>query len=460
MTKMRALTALALSAVVGGLPQPSWASGFAIIEQSVSGLGNAFAGGAASAQDATTVFYNPAGMTILKGAEFIAAAHVIIPSAKFRNSASVTSIGPPLTGGNGGDGGQTGVVPNLYYTRPFTDRLIFGLGINAPFGLSTKYDDGWIGRYHALKSEVKTVNINPSLAYKVDDHWSVGGGIDVQHLDATLTNAIDQASICNGLPIAAVCALPAVGLPAASIASTATDAAVDLSADDWGLGYNLGLLYEVNPNLRFGLAYRSKISYTLKGTADFQGANALRAAIAAAGTPAALAGFAVDQTVSADITLPEMVSLSAYHHYGSKLAVMGDITWTRWSRFKQLVINFDAGHPTQIQPENWRNNLRYSLGVTYDLDSDWTLRAGAAYDQTPIRNATYRTPRIPGNSRTWLAMGAGYRLNDKLCLDVGYAHLFVSDTSIANAEVNTGHTLIGSFDSQVDIVSAQLNWQL
>ncbi len=172
----------------------SMAGGFALIEQSASQMGNAFAGGAAFANDASTIYFNPAGMTRVP-AQVVGGVHYVDPSAKFDGTAT-DIFGGTVSGGNGGDAGENGVVPNLYITAPLGNGLFAGLGINVPFGLSTEYDEDWKGRYHAIESEVTTVNFNPSLAYKVNNKLSVGAGISIQYIDAKLTNAVDQGSLC------------------------------------------------------------------------------------------------------------------------------------------------------------------------------------------------------------------------------------------------------------------------
>lgn len=414
-------------------------AGFALIEQSVSGLGNGFAGGAAIAEDASTVFFNPAGMTRLGENEYLFGLHVVSPTTEFKSSGSSTAANGavPLRGGDGGEAGETGVVPNFYYVRRLNEDLVFGLGVNAPFGLATDYEDGWEGRYHALKSEVMTVNINPSLAFKVNEQLSLGAGINVQYIEVPeLSNALDFATICT-----------AAGAPCAATPTT-TDGKLELDGDDWSFGFNLGLLYEVDEGTRFGVAYRSRIKHELDGEARFTG------------TPAAFSamGIFVNDGVTADITLPESLSVSAYHELDSRWAVMGDVTWTRWDRFDELRVEFDTNPQDDlVTPENWDNSVRYSLGLSYRYNDRWTLRTGVAYDETPIPSAELRTPRIPGNDRRWLAFGASYRHSDNLQFDVGYAHLFVDDTPINHT--SAGATLVGEYESSVDILSAQLRWQ-
>lgn len=417
------------------------AAGFAIIEHSVKGLGNAFAGGSASAEDATTIYFNPAGMSRLEGKQLIVGAHIILPSADFKDRGSTTAGGAALTGGDGGDGGVAALVPNLYWTFPINEKMRFGLGVNVPFGLSTEYDSDWQGRYHAIDSLVQTININPSLSFKLNDKASIGFGINVQYMSVELSNAIDLGLITGGVP-----------------GSQSADAIGEVDGTSWGLGFNIGFLYQFSEKTRFGVAYRSNIDHTLDGgDAKFYGVNA-----AGSGTltvvQAGGAGAFVNTGVEADVTLPESLSLSIFHQMSPKWAIMGDITWTRWSRFEELVIEYDVGtQGDTVTPENWDDSLRIAVGANYKLNDKWLLRFGAALDQTPVPNATFRTPRIPGDNRKWLTFGASYKGSKKVSFDFGFAHLFVNDTKINNT-TSLGHTLTGEYSADVNILSFQANW--
>jgi len=436
----------AVTAGVLTLTGTAQGAGFAIIEQGVSGLGNAYAGAAASAEDATTVFFNPAGMTRLSTAQATLAGHVIRPSAKFSNNGTTDAVGSPITsGGNGGDAGGAALVPNAYYTRPLGNGMIFGIGINAPFGLKTEYDDNWVGRYHAIKSDLKTVNVNPSLAWKANDQWSFGVGINAQYIEAELSNALDTGSICYGLAGPATCGL-------FGLAPQQADGKATIEGDDWSFGFNLGALYEFDADSRIGIAYRSKISHTLKGDADFTIPAAFQSFLTAVSSSAF-----TDTGATAGVTLPETLSVSGYHALNDRWAIMGDVTWTRWSRFKELRVRFDSGQADSVTDENWDNSMRYSLGLNYRYSDQWLLRAGVAFDEEPIPDAAHRTPRIPGNDRRWIALGASYRSSDRMSFDIGYAHLFVKDTPINHVSSSAG-TITGSYDNSVDILSAQLNW--
>jgi long-chain fatty acid transport protein len=426
----------------------AFGSGFALIEQSASGIGNAFAGGAASAEDASTIFFNPAGMTRLEGGQIIAGSHFIIPSIRFHNEGSTSVTGVPLSGGNGDNAGVAKVTPNFYYSRKITDRFCVGIGVNSPFGLATDYPDNWVGRYHALDSDLVTININPSIAYKVNDHLSLGAGISAQHLRAELSNAIDFGTLD------AIGYFEPLGIPAGSLHLTPqqSDGYVKLEGDDWAVGYNVGALYEFNKDTRIGAAYRSRIRHTLEGDADFSH------------VPSGLKSYPVfrDTGAEADITLPDSFSLSAFHRLTDQWMVMADFTWTNWSLFKELKVDFDnPNQPSSTTTEKWQNTYRYSFGLTYAPDKAWSFRAGTAYDRSAVADKKYRTPRIPDSDRIWVAAGVGYKLSDSFKFDVGYAHLFINDPEIdktATGEDTLKGGLKGKYDAYIDIVSAQVTW--
>ncbi len=429
------------------------AAGFAIVEQSVSGLGNAFAGGAAVAEDATTIFFNPAGITRIPDGELIVGAHIIIPSAKFKNEGSTHLLqsvtGIPLTGDNGGEGGVTVAVPNFYYSRQLGEGFVFGLGVNSPFGLSTDYDDSWVGRYHAIKSKLMTVNINPVIAYRVNEHFSMGAGLNFQYIKAELTSAIDFGTLD------AIGAFAAMGLPAGALGLVpqGSDGYLELKGDSWGYGFNIGALYEFNRNSRIGINYRSRVDQDLEGDADFSS------------VPAGLAPFPVFKNVdvSSNIILPDTLSLSFYHRINPAWAVMGDVTWTDWSVLDEIRFSFDNPYQSDgVTTTAWKDSFRYSLGLSFTPDERWTFRAGLAYDETPIPDAQHRTPRIPDENRLWTSAGMGYKISSKFSFDLAYAHLFVSDPRIEKTPTGEDAVrggLTGSFDAKVDIISAQINWR-
>jgi len=422
----------------------AFASGFAIIEQSVSGLGTAFSSGAA-ASDASTVFFNPAGMTLLEGQQVTAGVHFIIPSAEFKTKKAENVLGVPLSGGDGGNGGETAVVPNFYYTNKINDRLSIGLGITAPFGLRTDYNKTWVGRYHAVESDVKTININPAIAYKVTDKFSIGVGVSAEYMDVTLSSMIDGGLVYY----------KATGNPS-YISNSDFDVFAENKADDWGYGYNLGAIYEFTPDTRIGIAYRSEIKHKLEGDIDTDVPSVL----------APLDSLFQDQDIHGKITLPATASFNVYSKITDRFALMADVTWTEWSSFDELTIHFEeapiAGQDSTTTTEKWDDTWRYSLGATFQATEALILRSGVAYDETPIPD-DYRTPRIPGEDRYWVTLGAGYQFTEYLSMDVAYAHLFVDDSkmqkSASNPEDAARGTVVGEFDNSVDIASIEFSYR-
>ncbi|NOZ55006.1 MAG: hypothetical protein GXP08_18020 [Gammaproteobacteria bacterium] len=434
------------------------AAGFAIIEHSASGMGNAFAGGGAIAEDASTIYFNPAGMTRLQGRQLSGAGHLIVPSSKFSNNGSTTSAatGNQVLLGDEDDGAKNAFVPNFYYVQDINQQWKFGLGINAPFGLEIEYDDDWVGRYHAVKSAMLSLNINPSLAVKINSQLSLGFGVSAQYIDVELSNAIDMGSVCFAQELSN--AIPSGTCNALNSGPQQNDGFSEVSGDSWDYGYNVGLLYEFSPTSRLGFHYRSSIEHRLEGDADFTVPGSL--------TFLTQTGAFTDTSVTANIDLPDSISLSYFQELTPKFALMFDWTVTKWSKFQELRVKFDPvlpiGHPDGVTTEDWDDSNRISVGLNYKLDSTRMLRFGLAHDQTPVPSAERRTPRLPGDDRTWVSVGFNLKPAKNISLDFGYAHLFITDADINNefeSSVPTlEHTLSGSYDATVDIFSAQLNW--
>jgi long-chain fatty acid transport protein len=459
----RVSVAALLAATAAG-PGTAGASGFALLEQSASRLGTAFAGTAAAADDATTVFFNPAGMTQLEGRQMAAGlASGIEITSEFHNASSTAAFAQPL-GGGGGDAGGWNFVPGAYFSAPLTDDLTFGLGINAPFGLKLVYDDGWVGRFQALHSEIQTINFNPSLAWQVNDRFSIGAGVSYQHLQAELTNAVNySAVVAQGVQqLVALGQLPAAAAPGIIAANAGLEGAARVRGDDSGWGYNVGVLFDMSDATRIGLAYRSAIEYDVSGTIGFTTPASIPSAIgaaiitAASGSGAPLSGG----PASVALKVPDSATLSLRQIVNPKLALLADVAWTGWSSVQELRVVRDSGATASVTPEHWRDVMRYALGATYELNDQVTLRTGVAYDYTPVPDAT-RTPRLPDTDRTWVAIGAGWQPSQALAIDVGYVHLFSKTVPLNQNAGSTAASglLQGEQHSDIDILSAQLTYR-
>ena len=390
---------------------PAYGSGLQITEQTVVGLGRAFAGGSLPNDDLSAAHFNPADLMLSKGTAAQAGLTYIGIKMDANNAGSTTrlpaNLGDVLTkpgtlpvfvtipnsGLANDNGGTEKIVPNGYYVMDINERMRFGLSMVAPFAVSTNYSRGWIGRYHAVESELKTIDINPSVAYRVDDQLSLGFGLSAQYVEATLTQALFNP-----------------------FTPFSKDGYADVNADGWGYGYNLGATYELDANTRFGASYRSRIKHSAKGDrsiSDYiEGRNGKVGA-------------------SADVTLPDWIGLAAYHRLNNQWAIMGSTRWTNWSLFDKLQIDFSDGTQS-LTPEHWEDSWSFNIGVIYDYNPQWTFRAGYTYDQTPIPTNEYRTPRIPDSNRNAIAFGFSYYPMQELALDFGYMYIRFDKSSTEN----------------------------
>jgi len=392
---LRTVPALLLLAFAGGAS----AAAFQLWEQNASGLGNAYAGSAAVADNASTIFFNPAGMTQLPGLHLSAGVTGVGPSYKFQNSGSTG------TGGNGGDAGGWAAVPNAYFSAQLAPNWFVGFGISAPFGLATEYEDSnWIGRYQSLKSEVKTVNYNPSLGYRVNDKISLGLGINYQTIDAELTSALPGASSYSRL-----------------------------KGDDATWGWNAGALFTLSPAMRVGVSYRSTMDYTLEGNAS----------TAVSSTP-----------VRADLKLPDTFILSVWQQVSDRWEAMGDLSYTRWNSLKTLnVYSRNSGALVSTENFNYDNSWRFAWGAAYKATDALKVKFGIAYDRTPVSDSD-RSARVPDNDRVWFSLGGQWNAGAAGKFDLGYTYLYVKDPNI-NQTSRVGTTLRGTYDDSAHILGVQ-----
>lgn len=430
------------------------ASGFALIETNARGQGNAYAGAAAHTPDASTIFFNPAGMTVIDGDQLTIAGHYILPHSTFDNDGSTSGISHPAfstLNGEDDDGGSPAFVPNLYWVKALNESSKFGLGINSPFGLATEYNDDWVGRYHGILSDLKIININPSYAYKVNDQLSIGAGVDVMLGTVKLTSAIDFGAICMASFTPTVCNdLGALPQQADGMAVLEGD-----NYDDINLGYNFGLTYKPTEASTIGVAYRSEVDIDVTGTADFK--------VPAAGTFVYGSNLFLDTDLAASVTLPASMSLS-YALESGKITYLADVTWTGWSSFDELRVIYDnPSQPDSVTTEEWNDTMRYSVGMDYQYNDETIYRVGVAYDESPVPSKERRTARLPGNNRTWVSLGVSKQIDTGMSIDIGYSHLFVDDAPINNEFESSVPTLAadlnGEYTASINIFSVQLNWQ-
>jgi long-chain fatty acid transport protein len=371
--------------------------------------------------------------------------HFIRPSFKWDDDGSTTILGEPLSGSDGGDAGGPNFVPNFFYSHAFGDKWRAGISIVSPFGLETDYGNNWKGRYYSTKASMLSIDINPAVAYRINKHFSVGAGISAQYIDAELKNKVDYGTIDAALFAGAFGLTP-----------QQDDGKATVEADDWSWGFNLGVLFELNENTRFGLTYRSKVEYD-----DDDGDATFRTPAAA--QPLANALGTVDTGTSMEMDMPASASLSAYHKLTEKWAIMANVTWTGWSSFDELRVEFDTTAVDSVSTLDWNDAFYYAVGATWYYSDQWTFRGGVAYDETPVPSAKKRNPRIPDDDRFWISTGASYEFLDRWGIDFAGTYIWTTGDPKINKEATGEDTfrgnLVGDFDAYSYILSLQVNYK-
>lgn len=443
-TRTVAVFALLCTSGVAGMTQTAESGGFKVI-QGGPPIGEAGAGSAAGSRDASTAWFNPAAMTLVCPDTVTVATSLIMPSGHYRDEGSTNALGGPLGGDTDVRTGVSAFLPNLYFVHAIGERARIGLTLTSPFGLSNDYPDDWVGRYHATKSSMSSVDIGLAAAYRVDHRWSVGAGVDVQYLEARLDNAIDFGLI--GLQ-----ALGPAGAAAVGLAPGQDDGSVSVRGSDWSAGWNAGVLFEPCAETRIGLTWRSSVEHRLEGRADFD--------VPADAAPLLAGGAFQDTGVRSKIELPETLSLGFTRDFGRRWTLLAGVEWTRWSRFEELRMRFDNPNQSDsVQPERWEDAWRFALGLQFRPDDRWTLRAGAAFDQSPVPSDT-RTPRLPDADRLWTAVGVSCRVAGGVSVDLSWLHEFVEDAKIRQTDFPVRGNLLGTTESSVDYLSLSVSIDL
>ncbi len=412
------------------------ASGFALQNQSGSANGNAFAGAAAAAEDASTIFFNPAGMTYLgQGHNISLSGTVLDRSIKFKNTGTTNTVVNNGNLSNGGDGGGTAFLPHGYWAYSIAPDVWVGVGVGPTFGNKTEYDKNFIGRNAGFHTEIEQININPSIAFKVNDMLSLGLGVNLAYADLRLKQGVPSAT---------------------------NSGYVDINGDAWGFGANIGAMFQLSPSTRVGLTYRSAIDFDIQGKVKPKN-----------GVTGLAAGLFSNQNITADgYNTPGSMSLAVSQKLSDKWEMLGDITWTDWSQMNTLTLKtrngnalgMPAGSRLTALDYSFKDSFRFGLGANYQYNDAWKLRFGVAYDQTPVNNKEDRTMTLPDSDRVWLSFGGKYTLSKVSSLDFGYSHIFFKDVKTSRAvtapPANTAlvQTINGEWNNnRADLLSVQYN---
>ena len=394
----RHYSAWVLAAATAGLIGSSttaFANGLTLNEQSASSAGTAYAGRSSSALDASTIYGNPAGLTRLRRSEVSGGVAVLAVSD------DISDVESTASGTNKGDSVPTAVIPFAYMSTPIDERLAVGLGLYVPFGLVNDYENTFQGRYFGSYSMTRIITLQPTIAYRINEHFSIGGGPTLNRFDAKLQNNLATGNLNNG-----------------------KETLVTIKGDDTAIGYNIGFLVDFNEATSWGVTYHSKVSYELKGHTKISDAPDFLA----------LNG---KYDAKVDLDTPESLDTSITHHFDDRWTGYLGTTWTRWSRFKKFeAVNSNvsplgqaAGLGQVGEDLNWHDTWSTAVGASYQLDPQWLLRAGFAYDPAPLRNAD-RSVRIPVANRKSVTLGAAYSPNSDMTIDAAYGYLWDSEASV------------------------------
>lgn len=427
-----------LSALIGAMLASSAATagGFSLYtEGSGASIGNFAAGAAASVQDASTGWYNPAGLAFLNKEQAVFGGVGVFPKSDLAGNTRFNTVGlPPYTQNfTNEDGGQNAFVPSFHYSLPINDRVTFGLSTVSPFGLSTEYGVQSPVRYEATFTELLTINLSPEFGAKITDNFAVGAGLDLQWSQVKFNRII-------GLPTL----LGFVGMTPSALDTLSVN-----KGRSTGVGFHVGALTAFNDNhTRLGVNYQSRVAHRFRGFSELRGPLA-DTNIGAVGFAAANrdAKFRNDALTSNRIYFPDIVTLSAYHDVNEKLALMGSAIWTNWSLFSTIQLNnVSAFTPTAGQvvvstatQQNYRDAWRFAVGADYKYNEQVLLRAGVGYDETPT-NDTDRDVRLPDGDRVALSVGGHYQYTHALGFDLGYTYLFAPDRTPINKTDALGTT--------------------
>ena len=402
------------------------AGGFMLTEQSVAGLGRAYAGAGIVGDDLSAVWYNPAGMSLLSGTAVQMGAVVADLDLEVTTNSSATfDNGRHGTKENGRKHGVP--VPNMYLVHQIKDDMWFGLGITVPFGMATEYDNNWAAADKGMNAEVKVFDINPNVAFKLTDTLSFGAGVSLQYVTAQFEqkNNLGHEKAMR----------------------------VRLNADGWAWGGNLGFMWQPTETVRVGLAYRSQVNHKADGylKSDLETAN---------GT--LLRPFQSNDG-HAEMSAPHVITLTGTWKATEDLRLSALARWTNWSSFDKLPISgsslYDASYTAVASVYgqtvagqratnkhnavyNWKDSWLFTVGADYDINDEFTVRGGVGYEISPVDDDKYRSATIPDTDRLWLSMGATWHASKNLQSDFGIAYL----KGIGNKDLYTGNTKVAEFD--------------
>jgi long-chain fatty acid transport protein len=415
------------------------AAGYGTREFSAIAMGQAYAGSSATDSDPSFMGYNPAALDGVRSWDTTVGFIAALPTSDAHYTVAQNFAAVPIGGARDQHGFvDPAYVPNLAARYRLSEQWAIGLSVVAPWGLSTSYDKSWAGRYQALDTKLVTINAAPTIGFQPNDRLSLAVALQIQYATGKLSNAIDIGTIGGGIP-------------------TMQDGYGEFRADDLAFGFTLGAIWRPTDDVRLGLSYRSQIKHRLTGPVDFTLDSA------GIGTVLQGSGLLKNTHAATNLTTPQTVSFGAVVDVSPDVSLSGELGWTNWRVFSDLRVEFDnPAQPDDVTPFGWKDSWFGALGASYRPSRDWTLRMGAAYDQSPARDST-RNARIPDADRIWLSLGADVALTERTSLSFSLAHLF-----LPRGEVNLSSTdpanllrgdLVGTTDAEANALALQLTFR-
>ena len=419
----KTLLTLAVAASLASVPTLSHAAGFQLAEYSATGLGRAYAGEAAMADNASAQWRNPAMLTYLHGTQVSTGAIYVNPNVDVHGD---VTLGNSSRNAESNDYANDAVIPNFYLSHQINETLVAGLALGTNYGMETELGSDFAASHFGDEAMVKTMEANANLGYQLTDAISIGGGvryvIGEGHFGAT---SPAQSPLVQGTTLKY------------------------MEGEDTAWGWQAGAAWQINPSNRVGLTYKSEVDLKLSGTAKiFTGTTVFNDA-----------GYMV-------LTMPATAEIASFHQVTDKLALHGSINWTDWSSFEKLEAELDKLGTQMVKEENWKDNYRFALGATYQLDSKLALRSGVAYDMGAVSDQN-RTITIPETDRIWLSIGAGYEVTEQFTVDAGFTYIVAKDASIKESRgyesddkaAAVGGTFTGQTTGSVWLLGVQASYR-
>lgn len=406
-------------------------SGFAVRLQSLVALGMSQAGAATGAGGIGTMLANPATLSATSGRIAESAATVVMPAGSFGGIESENLFGDPIGGGSGSGAHEAAALPSLHLAGDIGETLRIGLAVAPLYGLASRYDAGWRGRYQAIDSEVLSIVAQPTVAWRATPWLSLGAGVQLQYLRSESTTAIDFGAIDRALAGGAFGGTPGED-----------DGRLRADIDGFATGFSVGALLTPAPRTRIGIGYRSAVTQSLDGDARFDLGGPVGAGLAGA------TGAFTATGASSDVRLPASLHLGVQQDLGAGVTVYADVNWMGWGRIDQLTLNFDnPAQETAITPLPWDDSIFVAAGASWDVDDRLTLRAGAAYDQGPARDGGAAVA-VPDGDSIWLGGGLSYRVTGSVLLDAALGAAITEDVDVVARASDPGGTFRGDFSGR------------